>query len=381
MPSPLASIRVEGFRSIASMTLDFSSNVTLLIGANGAGKSNVIDALALVGEIVDRHLREYIVNSGGFSAILHRSPSAPARQVEITVWGEWSPSGPASRFRNGYTVVLSPGPDDTAVIRETTRTHENTHKKPYENGLGIGTESRLPDILDEHPANRYLHGVLTQARVFHFDDTGRSSAPPLRQSDLANGDTLMEDARNIAAVLYSMKENHQSQYDAVLRSVRNVAPFFDDFVLVPSRNDKVQLRWRERGLDDVFPGSALSSGTLRFLCLSVLLQQPSPPATIILDEPELGLHPTAIHQLAALFRIASEREGVRVVAATQSVSLLGQFSIDEVAVVERHGGSTVVERPSAERLGSWLEDYSVGELWEMNLLGGRPDAVPGGTER
>lgn len=154
-----------------------------------------------------------------------------------------------------------------------------------------------------------------------------------------------------------------------MRAIRAVAPFFDDFVLQPV-HDTVQLRWREQGLDGVFPGSALSSGTLRFICLAVLLQQPDPPATIVLDEPELGLHPFAIHQLADLLRGAAVDR--RIVAATQSVTLLGQFGVEEIAVVDRIAGATSVSRPDVAELAAWLDDYSLGDLWEMNVLGGRP---------
>jgi predicted ATPase len=151
--------------------------------------------------------------------------------------------------------------------------------------------------------------------------------------------------------------------------VRTVAPYFDDFVLEPE-GGAIRLRWRERGLDSVFSANNLSDGTLRFICLAVLLLQDNAPGTVVLDEPELGLHPFAIHQLAALLRRAAGDR--RVVAATQSVTLLEQFSVDEVAIVERTSEGTQIHRPESDALEEWLGDYSLGELWEKNLLGGRP---------
>ncbi len=183
--------------------------------------------------------------------------------------------------------------------------------------------------------------------------------------------SLRSDAANLAAVLLGIQAEDPLRYQRIIRSVQTVAPFFDDFVLKPV-NGSVVLRWREKGLDGVFSGAALSSGTLRFICLAALLQQPSPPATIVLDEPELGLHPFAIHQLADLMHEAAQHR--RIVAATQSVTLLGQFSIDEVVIVDRVEGATSAQRPNREHLAAWLDDYSLGELWEMNLLGGRPSA-------
>ena len=370
MTAPLASIEIGGFRSIDSVRLELTSNVTLLIGANGAGKSNLVDAFELLGYTVDRGLQSYVVKTGGFSQLAHRSPNKGAAElISVKVWGEWN-SSLAGTFRNGYRMTLVPGPDDTVALSETTLTHREGYNSPYDHSLGLGRESRLRENSSNHPANRYLLDVLSGCRVFHFDDTSRT-APPLRRCDVGDRETLHGDARNLAAVLLDAKTNHDASYRRIVRSIRNVAPFFDDFVLRPD-GDSVILRWREAGLDDVFSGSALSSGTLRFICLSVLLQQPRPPATIVLDEPELGLHPAAIHQLSDLLRGAPATQ--RIVAATQSVTLLSQFSIDEVAVVERRHGATIVSRPDRELLDAWLADYSVGELWEMNLLGGRPGA-------
>ncbi|MFD7869079.1 AAA family ATPase [Microbacterium sp. NPDC059771] len=368
MTAALASIEITGFRSIAALRLELSSAVTLLIGANGVGKSNVVDALELLGYTVDQGLQAYTLRSGGFSQLAHRSPKyGVAEAISVKAWGDWNPSIKGT-FRNGYRMTLSAGPDDAALLNETTLTHRTDYPTPYEHSLGLSRESQLHDYISEHVANRYLFDVLSGCRVFHFDDTSHD-APPLRWADTADRESLHSDARNLAAVLLDISENNPKTYLQILRSIRNVAPFFDDFVLRPD-GGRVILRWKERGLDDVFSGSALSSGTLRFICLAVLLQQPRQPATIVLDEPELGLHPAAIHQLADLFR--NRADGQRIVAATQSVTLLSQFGIDEVAVVERRGGDTTVSRPDRETLEAWLMDYSLGELWEMNLLGGRP---------
>lgn len=368
MAAPLASIEISGFRSITSLKLDLSSEVTLLIGANGAGKSNLVDAFELLGYTVDRRLAGHVLRSGGFSQLVHRAPAeGMSEAVAVKVWGEWN-----GAYRNGYRMQITAGRDDTAILSETTYTHGERYPSPYDHPLGVGVESRLADVVSEHPATDYLLDVLSGCRVFHFDDTS-DTAPALRRADVADSESLHSDARNLAAVLLDMKSNHTIRYAQVRRSIRNVAPFFDDFVLRPE-NDSIILRWRELGLDDVLSGSALSSGTLRFISLAVLLQQPRPPATIVLDEPELGLHPAAIHQLADLFRAVGSSH--RIVAATQSVTLLGQFGLDDVAVVERAQGATTVTRPNREFLAAWLSDYSVGELWEMNLLGGRPGVGP-----
>lgn len=369
MTAPLASVRVKGFRSIADLELPLTSAVTLLVGANGSGKSNVIAAFELLGRVIDGSVQEELLRRGGLAAQLHRnSRGDDAHQVEMQVWGDEH-----GGFKNGYSVTLNPAVDDAVYLRETTYTHEVAkYDRPYESRLGAGRETRLHEAALEHPANRFVLEVLRGCRVFHFDDTS-PDAPPFRRASLADNLTLHSDASNIASLLLSIRETDPGRFQRIVRSIRAVAPFFDDFVLVPE-GDTVSLRWKEKGIDQVFSGSALSSGSLRFICLAVLLQQPNPPATTVLDEPELGLHPFAIYQLADLMHEAGTDR--RIVAATQSVTLLSHFTVDEIAVVERPNGATVVARPQREQLEAWLTDYSLGELWEMNVLGGRPQAPP-----
>lgn len=210
--------------------------------------------------------------------------------------------------------------------------------------------------------------LLSGGRVFHFDHTS-ADAPPKRRVDPADDLTLAPDARNIAAVLQRLRDEAPPRYQRIVRTIRTVAPYFDDFVLEPEQS-WLRLRWREQGLHTVLSAENLSDGTLRFICLAVLLLQDAGPGMIALDEPELGLHPFAIHQLASLLRRAAQDR--RVVVATQSVTLLGQFSVEEIAIVERTIDGTQIHRPHPDALTQWLSDHSVGELWEKNLLGGRP---------
>jgi predicted ATPase len=130
------------------------------------------------------------------------------------------------------------------------------------------------------------------------------------------------------------------------------------------------LRWREKGHDNLFNAYSLSDGTLRFICLCTLLLQPEPPNTIIIDEPELGLHPAAIIKLGAMIKAASVN--AQIIISTQSVNLLDQFSAEDIIVVEREGDQTVFKRLSEDNLQNWLNEYSIGELWGKNVLGGMP---------
>ena len=168
-----------------------------------------------------------------------------------------------------------------------------------------------------------------------------------------------------------MRNDHPRHYQRIVSAVRHVTPFFDDFVLVPDPSERIRLRWKQRGLDRTFLAHEASDGTLRFICLATLLLGPDLPATVVLDEPELGLHPAAIGLLAEMTHIAG-RNGHKVILATQSVPLLSHFALEEVVVLERVDGATQATRPDRAALEGFLEDYSTGSLWEMNLLGGRP---------
>jgi predicted ATPase len=160
----------------------------------------------------------------------------------------------------------------------------------------------------------------------------------------------------------------------ILRAVQRVAPFFDDFQLGPLRlnPDDIQLEWRHKNSDQYFDASSLSDGTLRFVALATLFLQPEDlrPSVILVDEPELGLHPYAIEMLASLIRQASVN--TQVIVATQSSLLLDHFAPEDVLVANRVEGGTQLTRLKSEQLAAWLEDYSLGQLWEKNEFGGRP---------
>jgi predicted ATPase len=370
---PLRKVTVRGLTSLAATELELSSPVTLLVGPNGAGKSNVVDSFELLGRIVDQQLNDFLLRKGGFSAIVHRptDPTSTPRAIELEFWGEWQDDK-----SNGYRVLIEPGPDDGGLVQETTLFHDRARypDRPYNQSLGRARESRLRTAASEGRTPKYVFEMVSGCRVFHFDDTS-ADAPPKLRADPADNLTLAPDAHNIAPILKRLQSEDGGRYQRILRSIRTVAPYFDDFVL-ETEGSSLRLRWRERGLDSVFSAENLSDGTLRYVCLSVLLLQDSAPGTIVLDEPELGLHPFAIHQLASLLR--SVGSGRRVVAATQSVTLLEQFTVEEVAIVERTPSGTQIQKPNPIELEKWLEDYSLGELWEKNLLGGRPrpDDVP-----
>jgi predicted ATPase len=227
----------------------------------------------------------------------------------------------------------------------------------------LGAGHRETGLLTEGasltPAEEALVETLRGCRVFHFNDTSRD-APVKQQGFTADNRSLHFHAGNLAAVLLRLRDGDHGRYQRIVRTVKQVAPFLRDFVLEPElAPDRVRLRWQQEGSDTIFPADALSDGTLRFICLATLLGQPELPGLIILDEPELGLHPFAIVQLAGMLRAASGES--QVLLATQSVTLMNQFELPDLIVVERRGGASIFERPDPSRLSEWLADYSLGE--------------------
>jgi predicted ATPase len=247
--------------------------------------------------------------------------------------------------------------------------------------IGAGSQETVvfspqesPNVGVDYEACRVaLSGFLSGFRVFHFHDTS-NAAGMKRMAAVHDDAALRQDGSNLAAFLLKLKSRHSDEYEQIRKAIQLVIPFFDDFHLQPraltSGEQQVNLIWKQRDSDYPFWPSQLSDGSIWFICLATALLQPDSPSTIIIDEPELGLHPYAITLLGSLLKSASKR--MQVIVSTQSVPLVNQFSIDDLIIVEREEGASVFKRHNEIHYQQWLEDYSVGELWEKNILGGRP---------
>jgi predicted ATPase len=361
----LASIEVEGFTSIRSASVTLG-RLNVLVGANGAGKSNFVHAFEMLGRLAAEDLGLFVGLNGGASALVNALDSESRIKLRL--------NGPP----NSYEAILLPGANDELIFGSETVFFQDAEKydRPWSLVIGSGhRETRLHESAREKespsPAS-YVVELLNGCRVYHFHDTSRDA--PVKQF-VADADNLAlrQDAGNLAAVLLAMRDGgdtERSAYRRIVGAVRQVAPFFREFVLQPEVNRRIRLRWRQTGSDAVFSADQMSDGTLRFVCLATLLLQPTLPALVVLDEPELGLHPYAIIQLAGLLRQASVRS--QVLLATQSVTLMNQFQLEDLIVVERMDGASAFSRPDPGKLSDWMAEYSLGELWEKNLIGGRP---------
>ncbi len=367
----LERVILQGYKSIREAEITLTP-VNVLIGANGAGKSNFISLFQFMNRVMNQGMQRYVAQAGGADQLLHYGRKVTERlHVEL-----WFRTG--KNFANGYACSLIPTDEDQLIFEEEKVFFHNrdSYPRPYvsQSSQKIHNETLLAEWKRRKDrVSYYVLKALRSWQLYHFHDTSES-AKVKQTGDIHDNLFLRPDASNLAAYLYLLRETETDYYANIVDTIRMVAPFFGDFILRPSpfNPEKIRLEWQERGSDMLFGPHALSDGTLRFICLTTLFLQPPSrlPATIILDEPELGLHPYAIHLLANMVRSISQH--TQVILATQSVTLVNQFSPEDILVVERAEGESTFRRLSGAEMAAWLEDYGLGDLWEKNLLGGRP---------
>ena len=355
--SQLEKLTIKGFKSIRSLENLELRRLNVLIGANSAGKSNFIAFFRLLNELIEKRLQLHVAQRGGPDALLHYGRRTTP-ELEAELWFG----------QNGYRFSLIPTVDNRLIF-----SHESFRfaDVAYSSTGGTG-ESSVPatqELLAAH--NGDIVPTIQSWRVFHFHDTS-DAANVKRVGALNDNLFLRADAGNLAAFLYRLQSQHRAEYERIRDAVRLVMPTFDDFLLRPSplAPNSIELEWREQGSDFPFLAHQLSDGTLRFICLATLLLQPELPSTVLIDEPELGLHPYAINVLASLLRSASTR--TQLILATQSVTLIDLLELEDLIVVERRDGQSVFRRLASAEFAQWMEEYSLGELWMKNVLGGRP---------
>jgi len=369
----LRKIEVNGFRSFQSLSVELRP-LNWLIGANGAGKSNLLALFRLLYDTAWGRLQNHVSVAGGAERILHYGSKQTTWIDARLLIDSVPPSSSSPSYPIDYALRLLASLDDSLVVG-------------YErlNGARISI-SRPESTLIRYdgapkrttPRARALSIVcdqLRQWRVYHFNDTSRN-APIRKKASLDDNRFLQPDGSNLPAFLYWLRQKHLDSYAQVRETIQRIAPYFDDFELEPDRlnETRVLLRWRERSSDHSFSISDFSDGTLRFICLTTLLLQPEPPPLILLDEPELGLHPAAVGLLSAMLHMASHR--TQLIVATQSVELLeAEPDAESVLVLDRdREGRSTIHRLDPVALQDWLAEYSIGELWKKNVpgFGGRP---------
>jgi len=363
--TPLNKITIKGFRSIRELN-DFKLNkLNIFIGGNGAGKSNLIEFFRLLRNIMNGNLNDYIRNGGGISDFLFNG-----RKTTSTMKFE-------TRFEGrGYRFCLRPGPSDNCFLTKEARLNQHSKSEWWELGDSPDNESLLvKEAKGSSSDSKFslpVFKAITSWKIYHFHDTSPSAA--MRHYEIVQDNkVLRSNASNIAPYLLRLKNEHENIYQEILDSVSLMIPFFDDFLLDVEKfgeKQKVNLSWKQKGSDYPLQPYHFSDGSIRFICLATALLQPDPPSTIIIDEPELGLHPSAIAMLTELIQNASKR--TQLIIATQSAALIDYFSVEDIVVVNRNEGASTFRRLREKDYNEWLKSYSVGELWTKNVISGGP---------
>ncbi|HIF9150187.1 TPA: AAA family ATPase [Photobacterium damselae] len=364
--SKIDTLTIHGFKSIRKLDKLQLSNLNVLIGANGVGKSNFVSYFRMLHELVEERLQVWIAKQGGADRILSYGVKETSELHFEVFFG-----------KNGYGAKLTPTVDDALIFAGEKLYFDDPYFGITQPDLGSGhKESNLKKEMISGTSAKvasFCYSAISGWKVFHFHDTSETAAVK-RVGAVHDNDYLRSDAANLAAYLFKLQHENPEIYTQICKTVRLAVPFFDDFVLKPiqlsSGEEQIRLLWKQSDSDYPLWPSQLSDGSIRFICLVTALLQPESPSTIIIDEPELGLHPYAITLLGALLRSASKR--MQVIVSTQSVPLLNEFELSDLIVVEREDGNSIFKRLDAEKFETWLEDYSVGELWEKNIIGGRP---------
>ena len=374
MKGALDKLTVKGFQSIKELNEFKLGDLNVIIGANGAGKSNFVQIFRMLMAMTQKNFSKFILQRGGADNFLFEGPRVTSK---IDMEFEFTSYSDNAKGSNSYRFELTPTADEKFLVDEE-RKYVTTDWRSYGSP---SEESRLYDERNEtsrddqwNCVSHFVYESISNWMVYHFHDTSASS--PMRRSEIVEDyHNLRGDAANIAPFLLHLKndEHYSDYYKKIVDAVRMVTPFFDDFRLDVQKlgeAEKVRLSWRQKGSDFPMQPYHFSDGSIRFICLATALLQPNPPSTIIIDEPELGLHPAAIVVLAELIQAASKR--TQVIIATQSPALMDQFGIDDIIVVNRENGASTFQRLKEADFSAWLEDYSVGELWSKNVIAGGP---------
>lgn len=366
MGSRLDKISISGFKSIRALK-DFDlRNLNIMVGANGAGKSNFVSFFRMLRAMSEEGLENFVTENGGADGFFFGGPKETP-QIEAHL-----------RFAlNEYKFTLAPTAAVKLMVKQERTLYTLGGGWVYHGGGGF--EAKLKRWKGRKSGcgwrlgvGSYIYNAVSSWLVYHFHDTSMT-APMRRDQSVRDWRELNPDASNIAAFLLRLKKSHEEHYQKIRETIHLVAPFLDDFLLEPEQkgeNEVVRLEWRQKGSSYPYQPWQLSDGTIRFICLVTALLQPLPPSTVVIDEPELGLHPFALEVLAGLFHDVAGR--TQLVVSTQSATLLNHFEPEEIIVVDRVEGASRFRRLDPESLVEWLKDYSLGELWQKNVFDGGP---------
>ena len=357
---------IANYKSIRNLELPLQK-LNVLIGSNGVGKSNLISFFELAKAIIEQRFGSYTLEKGGIDNLLYRG-----RKESDYIKGLLNFDN-----TNAFFFELRPAQSNKGYIEQSGDYYNNLHMadKDYLRWNKSKWDSAVEEscILD-NPQWRagHIRRHFKSFTVYHFHDT--SSKSPMRgECDINDNESLRDNGANLAAYLYRLQQTDEKAFKLIEGVIRSIAPYFKQFKLRPNPTnpDKISLEWEEKETDMYLNGYSFSDGTLRFIALATLLLQTNAPKVIIIDEPELGLHPAAINKFAEMIKKASFKS--QIILSTQSTNLVNCFEPEDVVVVDRKGGQSTFKRLDKAELAVWLEEYeySLSDVWEKNIIGGQ----------
>ena len=376
MASPkIESVRIRGFRSLADVELSGLRNATLMIGANGSGKSNFIRFFEMISWMMrSRRLVEFVEKHGGADDQLYGGNSTtPRMEANIAILTD--------QGRNDYRFVLTHAHPDRFIFTDEAFRFSRKGSLTDADWQHLGSGHKEAAIVEAaqskesnnvNPTTAFMIvNLLRDCSVYQFHDTSDTSDFKKRW-DADDTNHLRSHGGNLAAILHRLEREDIKRFENICLHINRILPVFDRFQIEESYG-KVSLRWKAKGSEKTFGAHLTSDGSLRFFALVTLLNLPLEmlPNVLLLDEPELGLHPAAVALVGGMIKaLAVERQ---VIVATQSPLLVDAFDLDEIVVLELQNGRTEVRRLDTEQYQHWLDDsFTSGELWQKNLIGGHP---------
>ena len=363
----IENVIIKNFKSIRDLKLPLT-NLNVLIGSNGVGKSNFISFFEMAKAIFEQRFGSYTLEKGGINNLLYRG-----RKISKEIYGLMD-----FKNTNAFFFTLKPAQSNKGYI-DNTGDFFNKCGESTKDYLGQWHRTFWDSAVEEsnlmgkmYGRAYYLNSYLRSFTVYHFHDTS-SSSPMRGQCEINDNSFLRDNGSNLAAYLYMLKQTDEKAFRLIEGTIHSIAPYFKRFNLRPDpvTPSKIALEWEEVNSDMYLNGYSFSDGTIRFIALATLLLQSKLPEVIIIDEPELGLHPAAINKLAALIKRASKSS--QIILSTQSTNLVNCFEPENIIVVDREDEQTVFKRLNPADLSVWMDEYnySISDMWETNLIGGQ----------
>lgn len=359
-------VQINNYKSIRELILPLN-RLNILIGSNGVGKSNFISFFELTKAIYEQRFGSYTLSKGGIENLLYHGKKGSEfidGLMDFDNTNAFFFRLKPSQSNKGYIEYLGDYFNGTSDVKKH---YSYWHKTNWDTAVEESNLKNNPKWRAGH-----LKKFLSSFTVYHFHDT--SSTSPMRGTCELNDNTYLRDnGSNLAAYLYLLEHTDEKAFRLIEGVIRSIAPYFKRFDLKPDplNPGKINLKWEEVSSDMYLDGYSFSDGTLRFIALATLLLQSKLPEIIIIDEPELGLHPAAINKFASLVKKASKKS--QVIVSTQSTNLVNCFEPKDIIVVDRENNQSVFKHLSGQDLSVWINDYdySLSDMWEKNLIGGQ----------